>query len=246
MPLPRLYGDLAWVWPFLSPPDEYGEEAETFVARFRAHGVADGGSLLHLGSGGGSIDWHLKRRYRVTGLDLSPDMIAHARSVNPEVEYLQGDMRQARLGRRFDAALLHDAMAYLTSPADLHATCETAAAHLGPGGVLVVMPEELRSRFRQYQGAITTREQGERSVTTIQVDFDPHPDDDWFEETFVFLIREAGGQRVEVDTHRVGLFNLTDVVAALETAGFTPSVSRWELSDLPEDRDYPLITALKR
>src|SRR3712207_9202645 len=96
---PRLYGDLAFLWSLFSPPEEYVEEVETFRARLLRHGVPDGGAVLHLGSGGGSIDYHLKRHYRVTGVDLSPAMLAHARGVNPEVEYLHGDIRDARLGR---------------------------------------------------------------------------------------------------------------------------------------------------
>ena len=50
----RLYGDLAWVWPFLSPPEEYDEEAATYIAQFRRYGVQDGGRILHLGSGAGA------------------------------------------------------------------------------------------------------------------------------------------------------------------------------------------------
>src|SRR3712207_7142444 len=41
---PRLYGDLASLWLLFSPPSEYAEEVETFRARFRRHGVADGRS----------------------------------------------------------------------------------------------------------------------------------------------------------------------------------------------------------
>jgi SAM-dependent methyltransferase len=86
MSAPRLYSDLASLWRLFSPPEEYLEEVETFRARFQRHGVPDGGTLLHLGSGGGSVDYHLKQFYRVTGVDISEEMIAQARQLNPEVE----------------------------------------------------------------------------------------------------------------------------------------------------------------
>jgi SAM-dependent methyltransferase len=244
---PRLYDDLAWVWPFLSPPEDYTEEVATFRARFARHGVADGATILHLGSGGGSIDWHLKQHYRVTGVDLSPRMLAHAREVNPEVEYVLGDMREARLGRTFDAVLLHDAVAYMTTPADLRAAYATAAAHLAPGGVLVTLPEELREHFRQHRVEHQTHARGARSVTTVEVDFDPDPADTSFEATYVYLIREAGRPlRIETDTHVCGLYHLAEVLDALRSVGFDPVAEPWELPpELTDGETLTLIAAVK-
>jgi trans-aconitate methyltransferase len=140
-------------------------------------------------------------------------MLAHARSVNPEVEYLEGDIRDVRLGRAFDAVLLHDAAAYMTTPADLRAAYATAAAHLEPGGVLVTLPEELRSHFRQHRVDSETRVRGDVSVTMIEVDYDPDPADTMCETTYVFLIRQPGQPlQVEVDTHLVGLYELDEVL----------------------------------
>ena len=245
---PRLYSDLAWVWPFVSPPEDYQEEVETFCTRFRRHGVPDGASVLHLGCGGGSIDVHLKRHFRVTGVDISPGMLAHARSLNPEVDYREGDIRNVRLGRTFGAVLLHDAVAYMTSPEDLRAAYATAAAHLEPGGLLVTLPEELRSNFQQNRVQNETHARVDCSVTTVQVDFDPDPSDTWFETTFVFFIRRMGQPlRVETDTHRVGLYYLDEVLAALWDAGFEPRVEPWELTvDVQPGEEYTLITAIKR
>lgn len=244
---PRLYTDLAWVWPFVSPPEDYPEEVAAFHARYERHGLPDGAPVLHLGSGGGSIDWHLKRHYSVTGVDLSPSMLSHARSLNPEVEYLEGDIRDVRLGQVFDAVLLHDAAAYMTTLADLRAAYQTAAVHLAPGGVLVTPPEELRSRFRQHHVEAETHQRGERTVTTVIVDFDPDPADTWFEQTYVFLIRQTGQPlHTETDTHRCGLYDLDEMLELLREVGFEPQAERWELADLPPGDEYPLITAVKR
>ena len=144
---PRLYADLASLWALFSPPEEYVEEVETFRARLVRHGVPDGGSLLHLGSGGGSVDYHLKRFYRVTGVDISEQMIDEARRLNPEVEYVRGDIRAVRLGRTFDAVLAHDAISYMTSVDELRAVYRTAAAHLRTGGLMIALPEELKERL---------------------------------------------------------------------------------------------------
>ncbi|MHB8756969.1 MAG: class I SAM-dependent methyltransferase [Bacillota bacterium] len=242
----RLYSDLVWIWPFVSPPEDYEEEVASFRKRFAGHGVRDGASVLHLGSGGGSIDFNLKRHYRVTGVDVSRAMIDYAKGINSDVEYIQGDIRDVRLGRTFDAVLLHDASAYMTSLADLTAAYRTAAAHLRPGGPMVTPPEELRTRFEQHATEVTTRVRGDIAVTTIETDFDPDPSDTWFEKTFVFLIRNRGRLTIEADTHLNGLYKLDDMLGAMREAGFEPEVSRWELSDLPLEEDYPLVTAVRR
>ena len=246
MPPPRLYDDLAWVWPFVSPPEEYPEEVATFRARFQQKGLPDGATVLHLGSGGGSIDVHLKEHYHVTGVDLSAPMRAHARALNPAIDYLPGDIRDVRLGRTFDAVLLHDASAYMTSIEDLRAAYRTSAAHLRPGGVMVTLPEEVRSCFEQNRTECFTHARGDRVVSTMIVDHDPDPTDTWFESTFVFWIRDGHSVTVETDTHRVGLYDLDDMLVAMREAGFEPEVSRWELAGLDPDEDRPLVTAVKR
>lgn len=246
MSAPRLYDDLAWVWPFVSGPEQYVEEVATFRRRFLEHGVPDGSSLLHLGSGGGSIDVHLKQHYRVSGIDLSPAMVEHARRVNPDVEYAVGDIRTADLGVTFDAVLLHDASAYMTTLDDLLLAYRTAARHLRPGGVMVALPEEILTCFTQHGTEAHTTVDGDVAVTTTIVAFDPDPSDTWYEETFVFLIRDSRGVRVELDQHRNGLFALDDMLAAMRAAGFDPTVSRWELSELAAEGERPLVAAVKR
>ena len=90
---PRLYDELAEWWPLLSPPSEYEDEAADLLPRLGAAG----GTLLELGSGGGSLAYHLKRHFNLTLTDLSPAMLAVSEALNPECEHLPGDMRSLRL-----------------------------------------------------------------------------------------------------------------------------------------------------
>lgn len=244
MSAPRLYNELSWIWPFLSPPENYADEAASFVKRFRDAGVPDRGTLLHLGSGGGSLDFHLKKLYRVTGVELSQNMIRWAHSINVEVEYVQGDMRSARLGRKFDAVLIHDAIAYMLTPADLQAAYATAAAHLRPGGVMVALPELVKQFFKQHQVRHRTIERDGKSVTTFEVTYDPDARDETFETTFVYMIRENGKLTVETDTHVQGIRPLGTFLEAIRAAGFDANSDEWEIPDVPAG--YPLITAVLR
>jgi SAM-dependent methyltransferase len=247
MSQPRLYADLSEMWRFISPPEHYVEEVASFVARFRRHGVPDGGRILHLGSGGGSIDFHLKRHYELTGLDVSPSMVAYAGRLNPEVEYVEGDIRTARLGREFDGVLLHDAISYMTTEAELERAYRTAAAHLRPGGVMVTIPEQLReAKSRPGQTSIETVASGGRTVTLFETDHDEDPSDNRMEVLYVFVIREGGETKVEADLHVNGVFALAEFMAAMDRAGFDAAAEPWELTDWAPGEEVPLIVAVKR
>jgi len=133
----RIYSDLAPWFHLLTHPSDYEEEAD-FIERV-VDAVADGpaSTLLELGNNAS----HLKGRFTCTLTDLSPAMLELSRSINPQCEHVQGDMRTLRLGRTFDAVLVHDAVMYLTTEDDLRAAIVTAAMHLRPGGVAVFLPD---------------------------------------------------------------------------------------------------------
>ena len=135
MPLPDLYGELAPWFHLLTSPDQedYGEEAALVLGLLREQVDGPIETLLELGSGGGNMASHLKRDLRLTLTDLSPRMLEESRRINPEAEHLVGDMRTLRLGRTFDAVMIHDAISYLLTKEDLRAAFETAFVHLRPG-----------------------------------------------------------------------------------------------------------------
>src|SRR6266481_2515141 len=85
-------------------------------------------TVLELGSGGNNA-FHLKSEFEMTLVDLSPQMLAVSRALNPECEHRVGDMRTVNLGRTFDAVFVHDAISYMTSEADLVAATRNAYRH---------------------------------------------------------------------------------------------------------------------
>jgi len=91
----HFYTALADWWPLFSPPPEYGEEADDLVPRILAAAPSRPETLLELGSGGGSLAFHLKRHFRLTLTDIAPGMLAVSRVINPECEHLVGDIADA-------------------------------------------------------------------------------------------------------------------------------------------------------
>ena len=59
----RLYGDLAWTWPIISPVEDYIEETELFSKLIKEHSTIEVNTLLHLGCGGGHNDYTFKKTF---------------------------------------------------------------------------------------------------------------------------------------------------------------------------------------
>jgi SAM-dependent methyltransferase/GNAT superfamily N-acetyltransferase len=221
----RLYGDLAWLWPFWGDPaEEYADYCGQVALLMRAHAQKPVRSLLNIGCGGGKNVFNLKKHYDVVGIDLSPAMLELAKKLNPECEFLQGDMRTFSLGRRFDAILMDDGISYMASREDLQAAFRVASEHLNPGGVMIVGPDNTTETFFQNRTVATTAVGSARpdnvEVIFVENDYDPDPTDDHYEGTMIYLIREDGKLRVETDRHTLGLFPLQVWREALMSAGF--------------------------
>jgi SAM-dependent methyltransferase len=231
----RLYRDLAWTWPIVSPPDDYIPEGEYFAGLIRDHSSSDVRTLLHLGCGGGHNDFTLKRHFDITGVDASENMLELARSLNPEVDYVPGDMRSVRLNRRFDAVAILDSINYMLSASDLRKAFETAYRHLRPGGVMLTIVEQTPEGFRQNSTRHWTRRQGNTEITFIENSFDPDPDDTTYESIFVLLIRRKGELEVEIDSHLGGIFAMDTWYEILRGVGF--EVARSDYDDPGDDED---------
>ena len=135
--LPSLYSTFADWFHLLTAPEEYAEEASVYTGMLKGLATPSPRTVLELGSGGGNNASHMKAHFELTLTDLSPQMLAVSRAINPECEHIQGDMRQLRLGRPFDAVFAHDALDYLLTLDDLARMAETAWAHCRPGGAVL-------------------------------------------------------------------------------------------------------------
>jgi len=217
---PRLYGDLAAWWPLLSPPEEYEGEADDLLRRLEAGGATLGGTLLELGAGGGSLAAHLKRHFRLTLTDISPAMLAVSRTVNPECEHQVGDMYSLRLDRRFDVVLIHDAIGYATTPAEVRDALRTAAHHCRPGGVVAVLPDHVRETFEPGTDHGGHDAPDGRGLRYLEWTWDPHPDDDTCMVDYALLLRGIDGRvTLEHDRHLEGLFSRLQWLEWLKEAG---------------------------
>jgi SAM-dependent methyltransferase len=219
------YERLADWWPLFSPHTEYDEEAADLLERLGPEVTRSGATLLELGSGGGSLAFHLQR-FRLTLTDLSPGMLAQSRRLIPNAEHIVGDMRTLRLGRQFDIVLIHDAVMYATTPADLQSTLRTAAAHCRARGTIAVLPDYVRETFAPGTDCGGEDAPDGRGLRYLEWRFDPDPDDDTYLVDYAFVLRNRDGAvTVHHDRHVEGLFARAQWLEWFAAAGAPASAS---------------------
>jgi len=240
-----LYTELAWIWRTFSPPPHYIEEATIFANTIRKHSSSEVKTLLNLGTGGGHLDYTLKNHFEVTGVDISPEMLKQAENLNPEVRYIEGDMRSIRIEETFDAVLIHDSINYMLTEDDLKDVFKTAYNHLKPEGLMLTLIEEEKENFKQNRISCTVRKSDDVEIISLENDYDPDPTDNIYETHFIYIIRQAGKQEIYHDLHIMGIFNHDVWLRILKDVGFSVTEDRFIHSSFEEGEYYPILVCQK-
>lgn len=149
----RSYDFLAGSYDALTWDVDYSRWAD-YVEKHFARSSRPVESVLDLACGTGSLTWELALRgYRVTGVDLSPEMLALAeeksRELEPRPRFLCRSMEQLRLPNRVDACVCClDSVNYVLQPKKLREAFHRVFDCLEPGGVFLFdadTPEKLEA-----------------------------------------------------------------------------------------------------
>lgn len=122
---------------------DYRGECDLIEQTFRRYGTGEIRALVDFGCGSGNHSILLAQRsYRVTGVDLSAEMLRVAQRKSTEagvsVNWVEGDIRNVRAGGPFDAGLcMFAVLGYLLSNEDVLAAFGNARRHIRYGGLLV-------------------------------------------------------------------------------------------------------------
>jgi SAM-dependent methyltransferase len=229
----KMYDDLAAWWLLISPLQDYKEEFDFFQKVLLEAGLVSAPTLLELGSGGGNNAFYLKSLFAaVTLTDLSPQMLAISRALNPECEHIEGDMRTLRLDRVFDVVFVHDAVDYMTTPQDLRQAIETAFVHCKPEGLAMFVPDHVRETFQPSTDHDGHDGDG-RALRYLEWTHDPDEEDTTYTVEYAYVLREGNQPtRVEHEQHICGLFARDDWLRLLRGVGF-----RAEIIPDPFERD---------
>lgn len=234
-----MYNDLAWIDTIISSPQESEEETEIFCNIIKKNAKKEIKSLLHLGCGAGFHDYTFKKHFSLTGVDLSSSMLNIALEINPEVNYLQGDMRSIKLNQVFDAVIIPDSIDHMQTIQDLQSAVQTAYQHLKPGGICIILghiKEEFKANNFVYSGKKDNIE-----VTLFENNYIPEPFNNTYESSIACMVRKSGKLEIYTDSFQLGLFDLKTWLKLFAEAGFNVKQERLDhLYDdyLMEDGEY--------
>jgi SAM-dependent methyltransferase len=240
----RLYRDLAYLWPLLSPVEDYEAGAEAWRIALRDTLGLGRHRLLDLGVGGGNHLHFLIQEHDAVAVDLSENMLNLSKRLNPLVEHFVGDMRSVRLNRKFDAVIIHDAINYMLTEEDLKAVFATASAHLAPAGVLLMAPDFFKESLVVPNVMHVTHSDDTTVLTYVQYLYDPDPSDTSYEAIFVYFIHRDGRLQIEQDHHRGGVFPKQTWLTLLKASGFNAEIRPCGVPD--GGHEAHMIVAIKR
>jgi SAM-dependent methyltransferase len=229
-----MYDDLAVWFPLITPVEDYREES-AFIAGLFGRAQIPVLEVLELGSGGGHVASHLSDRFAMTLVDISPQMLAVSQQLNPGCNHIEGDMRDVRLGRQFDAVLIHDAVMYMTSEDDLMAAMATAFAHCRPGGITIIAPDFTLESYEPTASHEGTDDASGRGVRFLEWVWDPDPSDTQVRVDYVYALRDETAGRGRARSPSGGIVPQGHLALLARVGGFL-----CRLGDRPgRPRDLP-------
>ncbi len=198
---------------------DYEAEAATIHELIQQH-CPGAATLLDVACGTGKHLELLRAHYEVEGLDLDANLLEVAQRRNPGVPLHAGDMIDFDLGRTFDAVIcLFSSIAYVQSRANLgRATC-SLARHVAPGGVMMIEPWWTPGAFEPGHLGLTVVDEPDLKICRMNT---TRREGGLSLLDFHYLVGTSDGIEHLTETHRVGLFTVSDHLDAMKAAGMEP------------------------
>ncbi len=199
--------------------EEYTREAGKVKELLEKHGVSGHADLLILACGTGGHVPYFKEDYRVSGLDLSEDMLDRARKKFPGVPFHPGDMIDFRLDSAFDAVIcMYGSIGFVKTADNLRAAMGRIAAHLRPGGVVLITPWGTHEEFEDLI-VVDAIDRPELKIARMEQVRLKEPR--VVEVTFHHLLGAGGHVTYHKQSMEIGLFSREEYLGAFIDAGLT-------------------------
>jgi SAM-dependent methyltransferase len=196
---------------------DYRGEVQRLLSLLNLPPEGEKPALLDVACGTGLHVEYLKHHFRVEGLDICAELLDLARERNPGVPFHLGDMTVFDLGRRFDVVTcLFSSIGYVKTLDGLRAAVSRMAAHLEPGGALVIEPWFTPEAWHPNTVHALFIDEPELKIARINTSFvegrvsifDLH-----------HLIGTPEGTEHVVEHHELGLFEVEEMTSAMQQAG---------------------------
>jgi SAM-dependent methyltransferase len=183
----------------------------------------DARTVLSVACGTAEHERYLKDRFEVDGIDLNAEFLRSARGKNPQGRYETADMMDFDLGRRYDAVIcLFSSIGYVRTRDGLSRALSRMAAHLAPGGVLLVEPWLTPESWnpKQLPHLQTIEDAPELRVARMsELSSQATAEGPLSRVVFHYLIGTMEEVRRESEEHVLGLFTVDEMLEAHRVAG---------------------------
>ncbi len=196
---------------------EYAPEAAKVKELLAKHGLPAQAELLVLACGTGGHIPYFQDDYRVSGLDLSQDMLGLAREKFPGIGFHLGDLIDFNLEAEFDALIcLYGSIGFVRTVDNLRASLRRMAAHLRPGGLALITPWSTVEEFQDMIVVDAVDRPGWKIARLEQVRL---KEPKIVEVTFHHLLGKDNQVTYHKQSMEIGLFSREEYLTALTGAG---------------------------
>lgn len=215
----QVYSGMARYYDKLYAGKDYAGEVEKLLSILGEDFSSGGKKLLDVACGTGRHVEYLAHHFIAEGLDICWELLETARERNPGIMFHQGDIRTFSLNGRYDViTCLFSSIGYMKTPDELKTAVGNMAAHLNHGGVLVIEPWFTPDAWKpQTVHGIYVDEPDLKiaRINTSKVEgrlslFDLH-----------HLVGTPEKTEHIVEHHEMGLFEVEEMTAAMQTAGLS-------------------------
>jgi SAM-dependent methyltransferase len=178
-------------------------------------------SLLDVACGTGKHIAFLRNQYEIEGLDLNPALLEIARERCPGTVFYEANMTGFSLNKKFDVvACLFSSIAYVQTKENLCAAVSAMAAHLVPGGLLIIEPWIWPEKYWKGKLVSNFADQEKLKISWMYIQ-------EQVDMTSVFNIHYLVGTNDGIEyfseKHVMGLWTDEEYRDAFRTAGLTVS-----------------------
>lgn len=196
---------------------EYASEAAKVKELLAKHGVPPKADLLVLACGTGGHVPHFKDAYRVSGLDLSQDMLDQATKKFPEVPFYLGDLSNFQVDVAFDAMIcMYGSIGFVKTVANLRAAMKCIATHLRPNGVAFITPWSTSEDFQDHM-VVDAIDRPDLKIARVEQVRLKGPK--IVEVSFHHLLGQNNDVTYNKQSMEIGLFSRAEYLSAMSDAG---------------------------
>lgn len=214
----QLYKNFAEYYDKIYDNVDYKGESEFIKWAVDKHKICPNNHLIDVACGTGTHAKKLIDSFKITGVDISPEMLKIARKKVPNAIFIQGDMKDLNIETKFDViTCIFSAIHYNRNIKELKGTLINFYNQLNSGGILIFDLSLNNNNWIEGLVSVDTVVEEDLKIARI---CQSKLKDGIFNANFVFLVKDHGKLDFDIDEHELGVFDVEDVTKLMNSIGF--------------------------